>query len=54
MTLLVILVINIVIVWYLLQNRQRLFRHHQHYVKRTVAYPNLPVTGGLFRGKVRG
>jgi uncharacterized membrane protein (DUF2068 family) len=28
-TLTVILAINIVIVWYLLQNRQRLFRHHQ-------------------------
>jgi len=27
---LVILVINIVIVWYLLQNRHRLFRHHHH------------------------
>jgi uncharacterized membrane protein (DUF2068 family) len=27
---LVILVINIVIVWYLFQNRQRLFRHHHH------------------------
>jgi uncharacterized membrane protein (DUF2068 family) len=27
---LVILVINVVIVWYLLQNRHRLFRHHQH------------------------
>jgi uncharacterized membrane protein (DUF2068 family) len=27
-TVLVILAINIVIVWYLLQNRQRLFRHH--------------------------
>ncbi len=26
----VILVINIVIVWYLLQNRHRLFRHHHH------------------------
>jgi uncharacterized membrane protein (DUF2068 family) len=26
----VILIINIVIVWYLLQNRHRLFRHHQH------------------------
>jgi uncharacterized membrane protein (DUF2068 family) len=29
-TLTVILIINIVIVWYLLQNRHRLFRHHQH------------------------
>ena len=29
-TVLVILVINIVIVWYLFQNRQRLFRHHHH------------------------
>jgi uncharacterized membrane protein (DUF2068 family) len=29
-TLSVILVINIVIVWYLLQNRHRLFRHHHH------------------------
>jgi len=27
---LVILTINIVIVWYLLQNRHRLFRHHHH------------------------
>jgi uncharacterized membrane protein (DUF2068 family) len=27
-TVLVILVINVVILWYLLQNRQRLFRHH--------------------------
>jgi uncharacterized membrane protein (DUF2068 family) len=27
---LIILVINIVIVWYLLQNRHRLFRHHHH------------------------
>jgi uncharacterized membrane protein (DUF2068 family) len=26
----VILVINVVIVWYLLENRQRLFRHHHH------------------------
>ena len=26
---LVVLAINILIVWYLLQNRQRLFRHHQ-------------------------
>jgi uncharacterized membrane protein (DUF2068 family) len=26
----IILVINIVIVWYLLQNRHRLFRHHHH------------------------
>jgi uncharacterized membrane protein (DUF2068 family) len=29
-TVLIILFINIVIVWYLLQNRQRLFRHHPH------------------------
>ena len=29
-TVLVILVINVVIVWYLLQNRHRLFRHHHH------------------------
>jgi uncharacterized membrane protein (DUF2068 family) len=29
-TLTVILVINIVIVWYLFQNRHRLFRHHHH------------------------
>ena len=29
-TVLVILAINIVIVWYLLQNRHRLFRHHHH------------------------
>ena len=29
-TALVILAINIVIVWYLLQNRHRLFRHHRH------------------------
>ena len=29
-TVLVILVINIFIVWYLLQNRHRLFRHHHH------------------------
>ncbi|MEI7941264.1 MAG: DUF2127 domain-containing protein, partial [Verrucomicrobiota bacterium] len=28
--LLVILGLNILIVWYLLQNRHRLFRHHQH------------------------
>ena len=27
---LIILIINIVIVWYLLLNRERLFRHHQH------------------------
>lgn len=26
----VILVINVVIVWYLYQNRERLFRHHHH------------------------
>lgn len=26
----VILVVNVVIVWYLLQNRHRLFRHHRH------------------------
>jgi uncharacterized membrane protein (DUF2068 family) len=30
LTLSIILVINIVIVWYLLQNRHRLFRHHHH------------------------
>jgi len=30
-TVLVILVINVVIVWYLLQNRHRLFRHHHHH-----------------------
>ena len=30
-TVLVILAINVVIVWYLLQNRQRLFRHHHHH-----------------------
>jgi uncharacterized membrane protein (DUF2068 family) len=29
-TVLVILVINIIIVWYLFQNRRRLFRHHLH------------------------
>ncbi len=29
-TVLIILVINVVIVWYLLQNRHRLFRHHHH------------------------
>jgi uncharacterized membrane protein (DUF2068 family) len=29
-TLTVILIINVVIVWYLLQNRHRLFRHHHH------------------------
>ena len=29
-TVLVILVLNVVIVWYLLQNRHRLFRHHHH------------------------
>lgn len=29
-TLVVILIINIVIVWYLLDNRERLFRHHHH------------------------
>jgi uncharacterized membrane protein (DUF2068 family) len=29
-TVLVILAVNIVIVWYLLQNRHRLFRHHHH------------------------
>jgi len=27
----IILLINIVIVWYLFQNRQRLFRHHHHH-----------------------
>jgi uncharacterized membrane protein (DUF2068 family) len=26
----VILVLNVVIVWYLFQNRERLFRHHPH------------------------
>ena len=30
LTVLVILVINVVILWYLLQNRHRLFRHHHH------------------------
>ena len=30
-TLLVILILNIVIVWYLFRNRQRLFRHHHHH-----------------------
>jgi len=29
-TVLIILALNIVIVWYLLQNRERLFRHHHH------------------------
>jgi uncharacterized membrane protein (DUF2068 family) len=29
-TVFVILVINVVIVWYLFQNRHRLFRHHHH------------------------
>ena len=29
-TVFVILVVNVVIVWYLFQNRQRLFRHHHH------------------------
>jgi len=29
-TVFVILVINIVIVWYLFQNKERLFRHHHH------------------------
>ena len=29
-TVLVILALNILIVWYLFQNRQRLFRHHHH------------------------
>ena len=29
-TVLVILLLNILIVWYLFQNRHRLFRHHQH------------------------
>jgi uncharacterized membrane protein (DUF2068 family) len=29
-TVLIILAINVVILWYLLQNRHRLFRHHQH------------------------
>jgi uncharacterized membrane protein (DUF2068 family) len=29
-TVVIILVINIVIVWYLFQNRHRLFRHHHH------------------------
>jgi len=29
-TVLVVLAINILIVWYLLQNRHRLFRHHHH------------------------
>jgi uncharacterized membrane protein (DUF2068 family) len=28
--LLLVLVVNILIVWYLLQNRHRLFRHHHH------------------------
>ncbi len=31
LTVLVILVLNIVIVWYLFQNRRRLFRHHYHH-----------------------
>jgi uncharacterized membrane protein (DUF2068 family) len=30
MTVLIILVLNIVIVWYLFRNRHRLFRHHHH------------------------
>jgi uncharacterized membrane protein (DUF2068 family) len=29
-TVLVILALNILIVWYLFQNRHRLFRHHHH------------------------
>jgi uncharacterized membrane protein (DUF2068 family) len=28
--LLIILALNVLIVWYLFQNRERLFRHHQH------------------------
>lgn len=31
LTVFAILVVNIVIVWYLLQNRHRLFRHHHHH-----------------------
>ncbi len=31
LTVLIILVLNIVIVWYLFQNRRRLFRHHHHH-----------------------
>jgi uncharacterized membrane protein (DUF2068 family) len=30
MTVFVILLINVVIVWYLLKNKERLFRHHHH------------------------
>jgi len=30
MTLLIIIAVNIIIVWYLSQNRARLFRHHHH------------------------
>ncbi len=30
LTVLAILIVNVVIVWYLFQNRRRLFRHHQH------------------------
>jgi uncharacterized membrane protein (DUF2068 family) len=31
LTLAIILALNIVIVWYLFQNRHRLFRHHHHH-----------------------
>ena len=34
---LVILVINVVIVWYLSQNRHRLFRHHHHHHQRPLS-----------------
>ena len=30
LTVVVILVINVVIVWYLLKNKERLFKHHRH------------------------
>jgi uncharacterized membrane protein (DUF2068 family) len=42
-TLLAVLIINIIIVWYLLKNRHRLFRHHLHTAR---ANPALPSPGG--------
>jgi uncharacterized membrane protein (DUF2068 family) len=36
---LVVLVINIVIVWYLFENRHRLFRHHRPVVAERIKTP---------------
>lgn len=40
-TVLVVLIINIIIVWYLFENRERLFRHHHHVQHEPQKWENL-------------